>query len=103
MRRPCEPGDDGDELLTWDACTIAIHVWSDRPSRLYSTAVATFEYCGEITLEMVARDRFDNTVTDYGVKFNATVIFEGAGENPDPEEYFAAMNAADDLYDIEYQ
>ena len=102
VQRPCNPGNDGLELLTCNQYPKLIHTWSDRPSRLYSTAVATFEYCGEIKLEMVARDQFDNTLTDYGVLFNATVIYESLGENPEPEEYFADMNAEDDLAALAY-
>jgi hypothetical protein len=33
---------------------------------------------------MIAKDIYNNTLTDYGVKFRGTVLYDRYGENPDP-------------------
>jgi hypothetical protein len=55
---------------------VEIETYSDRPSHVYSIVSPTYKYVGATEIQVIAKDRFNNTLTDYGVKMRSYVEFD---------------------------
>ena len=75
---------------------IQVRVWSDLASRVWSEGSILARFVGSMSFTFVAKDRYGNSLTDNGARFNASAVFSTYGRNPYPSSVSPVISPEND-------